>query len=107
MKTKLLPTWREVTLGCVVPEPGTAVEYKTGDWRSFYPKTDEAKCIACGVCWIYCPDDSRRMVKRQKPAPEAMYEHYFDFNYQYCKGCGICAAECPTRAIVMVEEVRR
>ena len=25
-------------------------------------------------------------------------------NYDYCKGCGICAEECPTKCIAMVEE---
>ena len=28
----------------------------------------------------------------------------FEFNYDYCKGCGICAAECPCGAIDMVPE---
>lgn len=107
MKTKLFPAWTEVTLGCVVPEPGTAVEYLTGDWRSFYPKTDETKCVACGLCWLLCPDSSRRLVKRQKAAPGAMYTEYFDFDFNYCKGCGVCAAECPTRAIVMLEDKKQ
>jgi pyruvate ferredoxin oxidoreductase delta subunit len=25
-------------------------------------------------------------------------------DYEYCKGCGICAEECPADAIKMVEE---
>jgi Pyruvate/2-oxoacid:ferredoxin oxidoreductase delta subunit len=33
-----------------------------------------------------------------------MYADYFDFNFKYCKGCGICAAECPSCAITMIEE---
>lgn len=107
MKTKLFPTWREVPLGCAVTEPGTSIEYKTGDWRSFFPKTDETKCIACGLCWLFCPDDSRRKVPRQKAEAGAMYEHYFDFDFNFCKGCGICAAECPTQAIVMVEDTKQ
>ncbi len=28
----------------------------------------------------------------------------FHFNYDYCKGCGICAVECPCGAIKMVPE---
>jgi len=28
----------------------------------------------------------------------------FEFNYDYCKGCGICVAECPCGAIDMVKE---
>jgi pyruvate ferredoxin oxidoreductase delta subunit len=28
----------------------------------------------------------------------------FVWNFDYCKGCGICAYECPADAIEMVEE---
>jgi Pyruvate/2-oxoacid:ferredoxin oxidoreductase delta subunit len=28
----------------------------------------------------------------------------FQFNYDYCKGCGLCVAECPCGAIKMVPE---
>jgi 2-oxoacid:acceptor oxidoreductase delta subunit (pyruvate/2-ketoisovalerate family) len=28
----------------------------------------------------------------------------FQFNYDYCKGCGVCAQECPCGAIAMVPE---
>jgi Pyruvate/2-oxoacid:ferredoxin oxidoreductase delta subunit len=27
-----------------------------------------------------------------------------EIDYDYCKGCGICANECPAKAIAMVEE---
>jgi Pyruvate/2-oxoacid:ferredoxin oxidoreductase delta subunit len=27
-----------------------------------------------------------------------------EINYDYCKGCGICAKECPKQAIKMMEE---
>jgi pyruvate ferredoxin oxidoreductase delta subunit len=27
-----------------------------------------------------------------------------EVNYDYCKGCGICAQECPVKAISMVPE---
>jgi formate dehydrogenase beta subunit len=31
--------------------------------------------------------------------------HYvFDYGYCYCKGCGLCAHECPTGYIVMQED---
>jgi pyruvate ferredoxin oxidoreductase delta subunit len=29
---------------------------------------------------------------------------YYEQNYYYCKGCGICAKECPVDAISMVQE---
>ncbi|MGE3972854.1 MAG: 4Fe-4S binding protein [Porticoccaceae bacterium] len=28
----------------------------------------------------------------------------FAFNYDYCKGCGVCVAECPCGAIEMQAE---
>jgi Pyruvate/2-oxoacid:ferredoxin oxidoreductase delta subunit len=28
----------------------------------------------------------------------------YEIDYDYCKGCGICAAECPCGAIAMVPE---
>jgi Pyruvate/2-oxoacid:ferredoxin oxidoreductase delta subunit len=27
-----------------------------------------------------------------------------EIDYDYCKGCGVCANECPAKAITMVEE---
>ena len=27
-----------------------------------------------------------------------------DFNYDYCKGCGVCAKVCPFHAIEMIDE---
>ncbi|MDP4199552.1 MAG: 4Fe-4S binding protein [Bacteroidota bacterium] len=32
------------------------------------------------------------------------YAPSFKFNYDYCRGCGICVAECPAGAIEMVAE---
>jgi pyruvate ferredoxin oxidoreductase delta subunit len=29
---------------------------------------------------------------------------FFDWNAYYCKGCGICAQECPKEAIQMIAE---
>ena len=86
--------WYELEPGFVVTEPGTAREYKTGDWRSSRPVWDESKCIKCGLCWVYCPE-------------AAVYQKedgYFTANLDYCKGCGICASECWPGAIKMVEE---
>ena len=97
------PTWKELELGAAITNPGNAVEYETGDWRSMQPETDEDVCIACGLCWIFCPDNSRRLAPRQRMTPDIKTKKYYDFNVRYCKGCGICAKECPTGAIKMIE----
>jgi Pyruvate/2-oxoacid:ferredoxin oxidoreductase delta subunit len=52
-------------------------------------------CIACDNCVVYCPDLA---VKRGA----AGYVVLID----YCKGCGLCVAECPTGSMKMVEEKR-
>ncbi|RLI02385.1 pyruvate synthase [Candidatus Bathyarchaeota archaeon] len=89
------PTWKELPIASIIPQPATSRFYKTGDWRSFRPIVDKKKCTRCGLCWVYCPDGAIRIVE------DGSYEVDLD----YCKGCGICAEECPVKAISMVEEV--
>jgi 2-oxoacid:acceptor oxidoreductase delta subunit (pyruvate/2-ketoisovalerate family) len=52
-------------------------------------------CFECDNCYGVCPDNA---VIKLGPGKR------FEFNYDYCKGCGICAAECPCGAIDMVRE---
>ncbi|MDA8261531.1 MAG: NAD(P)-binding protein [Actinomycetota bacterium] len=52
-------------------------------------------CFECDNCYGVCPDNS--VIKL---GPGLRYE----FDYDYCKGCGICAQECPCGAIKMVPE---
>jgi len=87
-------TWKDLEIGSIVTEPGSASQYQTGTWRSERPIIDLDKCNKCGLCYIYCPEAS----------VEQNDEGYFEVNLFYCKGCGICAAECPKQAITMVEE---
>ena len=89
-----LKGWKELELGGVIVEPGNTIEYKSGKWRTFRPILDEEKCIDCMICWIYCPDGCVK-VKDSKVV---------GFDYEHCKGCGICDRECPKEAITMVEE---
>jgi pyruvate ferredoxin oxidoreductase delta subunit len=40
--------------------------------------------------------------------PEAcISKEGIEIDFQYCKGCGICAVECPAEAIVMVKEEKQ
>lgn len=87
-------TWKDLEPGCVVWDPGSASRYKTGAWRSQHPAYDFSRCIKCAMCQIFCPE---ACIHENK-------EGYFVADMDYCKGCGICARECPTRVITMVEE---
>ncbi len=57
-------------------------------------------CLACDNCWIFCPDSA--VLKSTEQARDG--SHYL-FDYDFCKGCGICAQECPTGYITMRAEV--
>ena len=39
-------------------------ENKTGSWRSFRPVIDEKKCIGCGNCVNFCPDDCIKIIEK-------------------------------------------
>jgi 2-oxoacid:acceptor oxidoreductase delta subunit (pyruvate/2-ketoisovalerate family) len=52
-------------------------------------------CFECDNCYGVCPDNA--VIKLGAG-------NRFRFNYDYCKGCGMCAAECPCGAIQMVAE---
>ncbi len=87
--------WKELPIGLVL-EAGSSKAFETGDWRSEKPIWDAKKCTHCLLCWAYCPD-SAIIVKDGKVQ---------GIDYRYCKGCGICAEECPPKvqAIKMVRE---
>jgi len=52
-------------------------------------------CFECDNCYGVCPDNA---VIKLGPG------NRFKFNYDFCKGCGVCAQECPCGAITMVPE---
>jgi 2-oxoacid:acceptor oxidoreductase delta subunit (pyruvate/2-ketoisovalerate family) len=52
-------------------------------------------CFECDNCYGVCPDNA---VIKLGPG------NRFKFNYDYCKGCSLCATECPCGAIKMVSE---
>lgn len=99
-----LPKWNELPIAGIA-KPGFATESKSG-WRFEKPVIDNEKCIRCRLCFLYCPDsaiietDEKYITKTGKT-----YNVTYKFNYDYCKGCGICSEECPVKAISMVPEV--
>lgn len=52
-------------------------------------------CFECDNCYGVCPDNAVIKLGAGKR---------FQFNYDYCKGCGVCVAECPCGAIDMIPE---
>lgn len=53
------------------------------------------RCDSCAKCYWFCPDMSISL------GPEPGFK---DLDEDHCKGCGICAEECPRGAIVMEVE---
>jgi 2-oxoacid:acceptor oxidoreductase delta subunit (pyruvate/2-ketoisovalerate family) len=53
-------------------------------------------CFQCDNCLAVCPDNAVLKIDDTSRA--------YAIDYDYCKGCGICAAECPCGAIEMVPE---
>ena len=82
--------------GAVILEAGSARRFKTGSWRAFRPVWVEEHCIQCMYCWLYCPDMAIKV--------EA--DKMTGYDYDYCKGCGLCAKVCPAKpkAIEMMAE---
>jgi NADPH-dependent glutamate synthase beta subunit-like oxidoreductase len=52
-------------------------------------------CFNCGNCFMYCPDNAVKISPKT-----GLYE----FDLDFCKGCGLCAKECPCRYIQMTLE---
>jgi NADPH-dependent glutamate synthase beta subunit-like oxidoreductase len=77
-------------------------------FREIYPALDEEEiikeaercfscglCFHCGNCYMYCPDNAVKISQKT-----GMYE----FDLDFCKGCGLCVKECPCHYIQMTLE---
>lgn len=73
----------------------TSVEVRTGLWRTLRPVVDRDRCRHCWwVCSTFCPDDAIAVNAEGEPV----------IDYDHCKGCMICVAQCPPHAIAALPE---
>ena len=69
---------------------------KNAGWRTVRPVLDAQKCTGCLQCYMQCPDGT---IYKTANADACLA-----IDYDFCKGCGICAAACSFDAICMVPE---
>lgn len=67
---------------------------KNSGWRTFKPVVREEACVGCFRCYLVCPDGVVSKTDNGK----------VQIDYDFCKGCGVCAHECKPGAIDMVKE---
>lgn len=62
-------------------------------WRTSRPIVNHEDCVMCLRCYLCCPDGA---IYKQ--------DERIALDYDFCKGCGVCANECPKKAIEMTPE---
>lgn len=95
------PQWVDLPLenaGAAAPAifaPATSEQVPTGLWRTVRPVIDYSRCHRCvWICSTLCPDSTISVNT----------EGYPQIDYEHCKGCLICMANCPAHAIRAVPE---
>jgi pyruvate ferredoxin oxidoreductase gamma subunit len=74
---------------------GTSLLARTGLWRTERPVIDPALCKRCWwICTTFCPDGVIDVSAQGMP----------QIDYEHCKGCLVCLAQCPSHAIQAVLE---
>ena len=85
-----------------------SIHTRLKNFREIYPSFDlkdiieESKrcfscglCFHCGNCYMYCPDSAVKI----SPSTGG-----YEFDLDFCKGCGLCAKECPCHYIQLTLE---
>lgn len=99
MKTYLvkIPKEKELPYAGIVKSPAVNGEQRnmvTGNWRILRPVVDHDTCTLCMTCYMSCPDACITAVDEK-----------IVHDLEYCKGCGICTAVCPVKAVARVPEM--
>ena len=102
---RVIPTLRAAHLDPAVFARTTCFEAghlvsKNAGWRSMRPVLDEAACTRCLLCYMQCPDGTIYKVADE----DARGGIRLAVDYDFCKGCGVCAKACRCGAISMVPE---
>jgi NADPH-dependent glutamate synthase beta subunit-like oxidoreductase len=85
--------------------PGTGFQEVFATFAEQEAVCEARRCFSCGSCFMcdtcygVCPDNA---ICKHRPSEIAA--NGLTFSYDYCKGCGICARECPCGYIKMVSE---
>lgn len=81
-----------------IRKAATSVGNKTGLWRTVEPVIRADHCHGCSwICSSFCPDNAIVVGEDRRPR----------LDYEHCKGCMICAAQCPHHAIELVSPEER
>ena len=102
---RVIPTLRDTYLDPAVFARTTCFEAghlvsKNVGWRSVRPVLDETACTRCLLCYMQCPDGTIYKVADE----DARGGIRLAVDYDFCKGCGVCAKACRCGAISMVPE---
>ena len=95
------PAWIDLPLeGTDVSAPAihaglTSELMPTGLWRTMRPEVDYERCNRCWwICSTFCPDSAIAVDENNYP----------QIDYDHCKGCLVCVAQCPPHAITAEPE---
>jgi pyruvate ferredoxin oxidoreductase gamma subunit len=95
------PTWIDLPLdpseqaSPIIRGAQTSTLVRTGLWRTQRPVIDYGNCHQCWwVCSNFCPDSAITIDRKGFPV----------IDYDHCKGCMICVAQCPSHAIKTIVE---
>ncbi len=89
-------SWEDPKLSApAIHAAATSEKLITGQWRTMRPVIDYSRCNRCWwLCSTFCPDGAIHLDK----------ERYPQIDYNHCKGCLICLAQCPPHAVSAVAE---
>jgi len=90
------PVWQPPELATpAIQATRTTARVATGLWRTMRPVVNPELCHHCAwICASSCPDGVIGIAADGSP----------QIDYQHCKGCLICQAQCPHHAIAAIPE---